>query len=88
MQINVCRIIVIPYFTLCCYIFSSLIPNLLERDGLANLLVVVWVILPRRKLKKRLSYELSLTVPASSYSLIHLEYGIGHVHVGVDAFSL
>lgn len=68
--------------------FSFPIPNLLERDGLAYLLVVVWVVLPGGQLKKRLGYELPLTVPASSYSLVHLEDGIGHVHVGVDALSL
>lgn len=69
-------------------IFSPTIPNLLEGDGLVNLLVVVWVVLPGGQLKKRLSYELPLTVPAASYSLVHLEDGIGHVHVGVDALSL
>lgn len=53
----------------------------MEADGLADLLVVVWVVLLGWQLQERLSDQLALAVPGAPHGLVQLEDGVGHVHV-------
>lgn len=60
---------------------SSVILDVMEADGLTDLVVVVGVVLPGGQLQERLRDQLALAVPGTSHSLIKLEDGITHVHV-------
>lgn len=64
------------------------LPDLLEGDGLADLLEVVWVVLPGGQLEERLGDKLSLAVPSAPHGLVQLEDGGTHVHAVVDALCL
>lgn len=67
---------------------SGLILDLLEADGLIDLVVVVRVVLPGGQLQERFRDQLALAIPGTSHSLIQLEDGISHVHVRGHAFCL
>lgn len=71
--------------SLCLLLLLQVLPDLLERDGLVDLLVVVRVVLPGGQLKEGLSDELALIVPAPAHCLIHLEDGVAQVHAEVHA---
>lgn len=62
--------------------------DLMEADGLADLVEVVGVVLPGGQLQERLGDQLTLAVPGSSHGLIQLEDGVAHVHVGGHALGL
>ena len=64
------------------------VPDLVQADGLADLLVVVRVVLPGGKLQEGLRDQLALAVAAPPHRLVQLEDGVAHVHVGVDALCL
>lgn len=60
----------------------------MQADGLTDLLVVVGVVLPGGQLQERLGDQLALAVPGTSNSLVQLEDGITHVHVGRHTLCL
>lgn len=60
---------------------SSTVLDLMEADGLADLVVVVRVVLPGGQLQERLRDQLALAIPGAPHSLTQLEYRIAHVHV-------
>lgn len=60
---------------------SWVILDLMQADGLTDLVVVVRVVLPGGKLQERLRDQLALAIPGTSHSLVQLEDGITHVHV-------
>lgn len=60
----------------------------MQADGLTDLLVVVGVVLPGGQLQERLRDQLALAVPSTSNSLVQLEDGITHVHVGSHTLCL
>lgn len=62
-------------------ICSSAILDLMEADGLVDLLVVVRIVLPGGQLQEGFRDQLTLAVPATSHSFIKLEDGVTHVHV-------
>lgn len=62
-------------------IFCAIL-DLMEADGLANLVVVVGVVLPGGQLQERLRDQLALVVPGTSHSFVQLEDGVAHVYVG------
>lgn len=64
------------------------LPNLVQGDGLADLLEVVWVVFPGGQLEEGLGDELALAVPAATHSLVQLEDGVTHVHAVVHALCL
>lgn len=68
--------------------FSSVILDLMEADGLIDLVEVVGVVLSGGQLQERLRDQLALAVPGPSHSLIQLEDGITHVHVRSHALCL
>lgn len=72
----------------CFLLLHLLLPDLLEGDGLVDLLVVVRVVLPGGQLKEGLSDELALAVPAPTHCLVHLEDGVAQVHAEVYALCL
>lgn len=72
----------------CFQLSAGLSLDVLQADGLTSLLVVVGVVLPGRQLQERLRDELTLAVPGTSDSLVQLEDGIAHVHVGGHALRL
>lgn len=60
----------------------------MQADWLTGLLVVVRVVLPGGQLQEGLRDELALAVPGTANSLVQLEDGIAHVHVGSHALRL
>lgn len=60
----------------------------MEADGLADLLVVVWVVLLGWQLQERLGDQLALAVPGAPHGLVQQEDGVGHVHVGGQTLGL
>lgn len=67
---------------------SWIILDLLEADGLIDLVVIVRVVLPGGQLQERFRDQLALAIPGTSHSLIELKDGIGHLHVRSHAFCL
>lgn len=70
------------------YCSSLFLPDLLEGDGLFDLLVIVRVFFPGGQLEERFREELSLAVPAPPHSLVQLEHWVTHVHTGAQALRL
>lgn len=66
----------------------GVILDLMQADGLTDLVVVVRVVLPGGQLQERLRDQLALAIPGPPHSLIQLEDGIGHVHVGGHTLCL
>lgn len=60
----------------------------MEADGLADLLVVVWIVLLGGQLQEGLGDQLALAVPGAAHRLVQLEDGVGHVHVRGQALRL
>lgn len=60
---------------------SWIILDLMQADGLTDLVVVVRVVLPGGQLQERLRDQLALAIPGTSHSLVQLEDGITHVHI-------
>lgn len=67
---------------------TSVVPDLVEADGLADLLVVVRIVLPGGELEEGFRDQKALAVPAPPHSLIQLEDGVAHVHAGVQTLCL
>lgn len=64
------------------------IPDLLQRDWLFDLLIVVGILPTRGELLEGLREDLALAVPGASHSLVQLEDWVAHFHIRTLSFGL
>lgn len=63
-------------------------PDLLQSDGLFNLLIIVWIFPSGGQLLEWLREDLALAVPGAPNSFVQLEDRVAHFHARTLTLSL